>query len=378
MSGRRNASRWERPAPIDGRRWSKVDMGIRQVIEAYRVKASAPCRVDMGGTLDIATFYVPLQAAAPRTVNLALDMRTRVELEPIEADEIRITSRGFAPAAFAPAAAPFQHPLGLFFAIAAHFDVTGIHIHIESASPPRSALGGSSVAAVALVGALAQCREMAGGPGLTRDQIVRRAHLIEESVAGVPCGMQDHLAAAYGGLNTWHWVIEADGLAVGRTPGLTDMAAADLAAHILVAYAGVPHVSRDVNGRWVRGFLAGEQRARWFQIAECVAGFSAALNAGRWRAAAAAMNAETAIRREMTPEVLEPMGETLLAAAAARDCGGRFTGAGGGGCLWAVGERQAIRALRTDWEALLAQHPQAALLPAQPDGSGLRIEILAR
>ena len=158
---------------------------------------------------------------------------------------------------------------------------------------------GSSVAAVALVGALARCREEAGGTGLTRDQIVRRAHLIEESVAGVPCGMQDHLAAAYGGLNTWRWLIAADGLAVERTPGLVDMAPAELAAHILVAYVGVPHVSYDVNGRWVRDFLSGAQRTRWVQIAACVRAFAAALNAGRWREAAACMNHETALRREI-------------------------------------------------------------------------------
>jgi len=353
-------------------------MDIRQLIAQCRVQASAPCRIDMGGTLDIAPFYVPLQTAAPCTVNLALNMRTRVELQAIDGDEIRISSRGFATAAFPPAAAPFLHPLGLFFAIAAHFDVRGLHIRIESASPPRSALGGSSVAAVALVGALARCREKAGGPGLTRDQIVRRAHLIEEAVAGVPCGMQDHLAAAYGGLNTWHWVVAADGLTVERTPGLVDMAPAELAAHILVAYVGVPHVSHDVNGRWVRDFLSGAQRTRWVQIAECVRTFAGALDAGRWREAADAMNRETALRREMTPEVLEPMGDALVAAAAARGCGARFTGAGAGGCLWALGERETIAALRSDWERLLAQHPQAALLPSQPDYAGLQVEVAAR
>ena len=52
----------------------------------------------------------------------------------------------------------FEHPMGLMFAIAAYFRAGGIHIQIESASPPRSALGGSSAAAVALVAALAEAR----------------------------------------------------------------------------------------------------------------------------------------------------------------------------------------------------------------------------
>jgi hypothetical protein len=45
---------------------------IAEIVEVYDVQASAPCRVDMGGTLDIGTFYYPLQHAGPCTFNLAL------------------------------------------------------------------------------------------------------------------------------------------------------------------------------------------------------------------------------------------------------------------------------------------------------------------
>jgi D-glycero-alpha-D-manno-heptose-7-phosphate kinase len=259
------------------------------------------------------------------------------------------------------------------FAVAAHFNAAGVHIRIESASPPRSALGGSSVAAVALVGALARCRALAGGADLQRDQIVRRAHEIEATVAGVPCGIQDQLAAAYGGINIWHWNVDANGLAVGRESLMTSMAPETFQTHVLVAYGGLPHESRDVNGTWVRQFLAGKQRSAWQRVAECVRWFSKAFANGDWAAAAEAMNAETAIRREMTPEVLDDLGTALVEAAAAKGCGGRFTGAGGGGCLWAVGEAGPIRGLRMVWADLLSGREEARFLDVNPDWQGLTV-----
>jgi len=351
---------------------------IADFVEQYNVQASAPCRVDMGGTLDIGTFYYPLQHAGPCTFNLALNMRTRVELLPYRAGWIKVSSRGFANAAYSLDQAPFDHALGLMFAVAAHFNAAGLHIKIDSASPPRSALGGSSVAAVALVGALARSRALAGGEDLNRDQIVRRAHRIEETVAGVPCGMQDQLGAAYGGANTWYWDIVADGMAVRRETVSRAITPEDFKAHFLVAYCGIPHASKDINGTWVRHFLAGQERHQWCRVAQCVRRFSAAINAGRWGEAAEAMNQETAIRRTMTPEVLDAMGGELVDAARARGGGARFTGAGGGGCLWAVGDAEVMQRLRSDWRAILAQRSEATLLDVGPDADGLLISTRPR
>ncbi len=355
-----------------------MDEKITPIVNAYQVRASAPCRVDMGGTLDLATFYLPLQADRPSTFNLALDLRTTVTLAPHPGPGVRISSRGFEAAEFRTAEAPFDHPLGLFFAVAAHYDLEGLSIHIASASPPRSALGGSSVAAVALIGALEACRRQAGEEPLARDQIVRRAHLLEESAAGRPCGMQDQLAAAFGGVNTWHWEILDDGLGVRRQAVAVPGATTSLADHILVAYAGRPHASHDVNGRWIERFRSGRDRASWRRIAGCVREFTQALDASDWSRAATAMHTETDLRLEMTPDVLDPLGIELVEAARNAGCGGRFTGAGGGGCIWAIGPREAIGRLREQWRTLMRSHPEAALLEAPPAEEGLQVEILPR
>ena len=346
---------------------------LGEIVSTHQVSASAPCRVDMGGTLDLAVFYLPLQADIPATFNMALDLQTTVTLEAHTGLEVSISSRGFEPAAFEAVQAPFDHPMGLFFAVAAHYNLQGLRIHIDSASPPRSALGGSSVAAVALIGALEECRRLSGEKPLSRDQIVRRAHMLEESAAGRPCGMQDQLAAVFGGVNTWYWEVHDDGLGVRRQPLASNPAMASLGDHFIVAYAGRPHASHDVTGRWIKRFRAGRDREHWRRIAACVGQFSQALDRGDWSQAAEAMNTETDMRREMTPDVLDPLGTALVEAARGEGCGGRFTGAGGGGCIWAVGPKDAIHRLRPQWQALLAPEPEAMLLDAQPSMNGLQI-----
>jgi D-glycero-alpha-D-manno-heptose-7-phosphate kinase len=190
--------------------------------------------------------------------------------------------------------------------------------------------------------------------------------------------MQDQLGAAYGGLNTWHWEIAADGLAIRREAVVPCPGPEDLGTHFLVAYCGVPHESQDINGAWVRQFLAGQNRAQWAQVADCVRRFSRALREGQWAHAAAAMNEETALRRAMTPDVLDDIGVALVEAAEARGCGGRFTGAGGGGCLWAVGEVEAVQRLRRDWQSILDRRAGAQLLAVKPDLDGLTIATRPR
>jgi D-glycero-alpha-D-manno-heptose-7-phosphate kinase len=333
----------------------------------------------MGGTLDIRTFSYPLQHLRPLTVNIALELRTRVELAPHARGRIQVRSRGFRPAEFAADAAPFRHPLGLIFAVAAFFGAEGLRISVRSESPPRSALGGSSVAAAALVGAFLELDRRPGRRRpAERHAAALIAHAVEESVAGVPCGFQDQLAAVYGGVNAWHWIALPRSAVYRREALWPRGRLAELQRRLLVAYVGVPHESSDINGRWVEQFLSGRRRPDWAEVAACVRVFREALLRGDFGAAAAAMNRETGIRRRMTPDVVDALGRRLCAAARRAGCGARFTGAGGGGCLWALGEPEAIAGLRPQWEAILAARRGARLLPAVIAAEGLRVETDSR
>jgi len=196
-----------------------------------------------------------------------------------------------------------------------------------------------------------------------RRKIAQLAHRIEEGVAGVPCGLQDQLAAVYGGVNSWHWLAEGQGPdfkkeSISRRPYLKN-----LERHVLLAYCGVTHESKHINRKWVNQFIAGRDRDNWVKIITCTKKFVEALNQSNFKGAVEAMNRETRIRREMTPEVLDKLGAKLVAAAIENNCGARFTGAGGGGCIWALGDIKDIDRLRGKWKSILTLNK---LMPGLP------------
>jgi len=348
---------------------------LKSIIESHQIEASAPCRIDMGGTLDISTFYYPLRHLSPCTVNMAIDLRTRIRFLPYDKGMVKISSKGFTSAEYPLDESPFDHPLGLMFAIAAYFRAEGVQIDINSSSPPRSALGGSSAAAVALVGAFSYIFEQTGVKPLSRLQVALLAQALEASVAGVPCGLQDQLAAVYGGVHAWTWQ-EGVGKPYFRKKVIVRKESFnDLKSHLLLAYCGVPHESKDINKKWVRQFLEGRNRELWAEIVVCTQKFAEALNALDFKDASALMNREAAIRRKMTPEVLDDVGEELLDSAVKNSCGARFTGAGGGGCIWALGEIEDIDKLKGIWEKVLSSRKDARLLDVTIDSEGLLCNI---
>ena len=345
-------------------------MRLEKKLEEKLIRVSVPCRVDLGGTLDISTFYLSMMALSPGTFNIALDLRTRVTLSSFEKGYVKVSSKGFETAVFKKDEAPFLHPMGLMFAVAKYFDADGVHIHIDSASPPRSALGGSSAAAVAMVSAFYHLK----GKKIDPSHVAWLTHYIEAGVAGVPCGMQDQLAAAFGGVNQWFWKMGRTG-PIFRRKKIFD-SDADINAfnsHILVAYCGIPHVSKDINKQWVDSFLRGETRPVFEKIVDLTKEFSLRVKEKNYRLAAGLMNQETKLRLEMTPDVLDNTGEILFESAIGCNCGARFTGAGGGGCLWAIGEKEAIDLLKRKWQDILVTVEGAGILDTKIDNKGIII-----
>jgi len=346
---------------------------LSKILESKNVEASAPCRIDLGGTLDIRTFYLPMRHLEPCTFNIALSLPTRVRLLPFEDKMVRISSKGFQGAQFPVDEVPFDHPMGLMFAIAAYFRAGGVHIRIDSSSPPRSALGGSSAAGVALVAALSELFDESGKISWSKSDIAMLAHAIEESVAGVPCGFQDQLAAVFGGVNAWHWPKRINDPSFRRMEIVPEEEHVKLEKHIAVAYCGVPHESANINSRWIKQFLSGRFRREWGEIISCTKKFIDSLMEHNYKDASEFMLRETAIRMEMTPDVLDSLGKKLVDAAIQNHCGARFTGAGGGGCIWAIGESKDINRLKEVWREILLEREEAFLLDASIDSKGLEI-----
>ena len=326
----------------------------------------------MGGTLDIRTFYYPLRHVSPCTFNIALGLRTRVRLLPYHKERLKISSKGFKSAEFSISKAPFTHSLGLMFAAGVYFNAKNVHVQIESQSPPRSALGGSSAAVAALIAALSKLQYQTAKTRLmTRPEMAILAQGLEETVAGAPCGFQDQLAAIYGGVNAWKWPTRIDHPQFRKKVVVPKRRHRHLEKHLLVAYCGKPHVSKDINSRWVRQFLKGRFRSTWVEIVACTQQFVEAMVAGNYGLAGELMNRETALRRKMTPDVLDQVGLQLVKSAKRLGCGARFTGAGGGGCIWALGEIENIDRLKPLWEEILLSENEARLLDVKIDSQGL-------
>jgi D-glycero-alpha-D-manno-heptose-7-phosphate kinase len=293
---------------------------------------------------------------------------------PYHKDRIKISSKGFKSAEFSIDRVPFTHPLGLMFAAGVYFNAKNVHIRIESESPPRSALGGSSAALVALVASLSKLSHQAASTQpLTRPEMAILAQGLEETVAGVPCGFQDQLAAIYGGVNLWKWPQRIKSPQFRKKVIVPKRRHKHFEKHLLVAYCGKPHVSKDINGRWVQQFLKGKFRHLWADIITCTRQFVSAVADRHYTLAGELMNRETVLRQKMTPDVLDEIGIQLARSARTHKCGARFTGAGGGGCIWALGEIENIDRLRSLWEEILSSKNQARLLDINIDSQGLSV-----
>jgi D-glycero-alpha-D-manno-heptose-7-phosphate kinase len=179
------------------------------------------------------------------------------------------------------------------------------------------------------------------------------------------------LAAVFGGVNAWHWRVDRGLPAYRREPLVAHEQLETFSRRILVAYCGQPHVSKDVNGTWVRQFLSGRHRGIWHDIVAACRDFIRAVAQGDMDLARQMMDRETDLRLELTPDVLDEMGQTLVAEARRLGCGARFTGAGGGGCVWALGAAERIDRLRPQWLAGVQGHPTARLLETSLDGNGV-------
>lgn len=298
--------------------------------------ASAPARVDLaGGTIDIWPVCHLLGRPAV-TVNVALDLRARVEVEERDDGMLEVISADLAETVRLPGDAVTHERLGLATRMAEWFGVgAGLTIRLSSAVPPHSGLGGSSTLAIALTGALAGLR----GRDFDGEQIRALSQNVETALLGKPTGYQDYFPALFGGVQS----LAATPLGVERRA--LEGAAGFLADHLLVVDTRIEHRSGMNNWEVVRRFLEGDAAVaeRLRGISACAERVERALNDRDLDALAAAMDEEWALRRELAPVVSNERIETLIAAA--KKAGARAAkvcGAGGGGCLAVIVEDSSV------------------------------------
>jgi D-glycero-alpha-D-manno-heptose-7-phosphate kinase len=333
------------------------------MVSRSSVSASAPSRIDLaGGTLDI----WPINMLVPQavTINLGIELRARVTLEPIAGRKLVVRSidrRRRATRRLPLRPGDADGPLALLIRLAEPFAPDrGVELTCEASAPAGAGLGGSSTLAVAAGAALNRW----SSSGLGRPALLRRVMNIETVELGVPTGNQDYLAAIHGGLAAYHH--EPDGTRREALPvpdGLID--------RLVLAYTGRPRHSGFSNWEMFKRFVDGDRVTvrRMESIARIAHELLATLRAGDLDQAGRLIGEEGRLRYRLAPSVATE--ELRLADRAARRAGAlgvKVCGAGGGGCLVAFAAEG-----RTDAVARAIAGTGAELLPVAIARSGLRV-----
>ena len=339
------------------------------------IHTSAPCRLDVSGTWDLPQFALPFRNAHPNTTNIALDLRTHCCVS--QDDEGVIAVSDDWNREVQPADSPrYDGPFGLVHAIASYFGVDSISIKFGYEAPPKSGLGGSGVLGVVTIAALNELTDSQ----LSLGEIAYLAHQIEDGLRFSYTGMQDQCAAAFGGVNSWTWDYGNMNvnLPFWRKSVLSEGAYPGLEKRLVVAYTGKSHNSSDVNVRQVAGFFDGSARPQWLRINEIGSEFAYALKELDWEKAGKLITEEHLIRCDLVPERRTETAKTLQDIALKNGSAGfATTGAGKGGCVWALAANsdEATR-IRAEWNGALAglPLPEAKILPVKIAPQGLVVE----
>ncbi|MBE9592332.1 MAG: galactokinase, partial [Proteobacteria bacterium] len=221
-----------------------------------------------------------------------------------------------------------------------------MEIEIRSTSPVNAGLGGSSTAAVATMKAFSVVKSLLSENEINKGDILHLAYHLEDAVNGGMCGLQDQGAAVFGGVNKWSWNYSQRERAFKRESILDENGQKEISKRILVAYSGRRHLSARINRLWIEKFLGGETRSGWIEVNRIVNRFALHIKERRWNKGAQELINEVAIRKKLTPEAFTPIITRLIEESEKVGCGARFTGAGGGGTVWALGEIDTIHRLR--------------------------------
>lgn len=295
------------------------------------IHVSAPNRVDLaGGTTDLYPLYLFMDGGY--TVNAAIGLYSRVVLTPLEGTTIRLISEDLGTSIEVPdlSALPMDGPLGLpGRAVRAFKPRAGLEIVTRNEAPAGSGLGASSALVIALLKGLATLN----GEELTPRELVELAASIEAASIGVPAGMQDHIAALYGGVSAIEFGYRGF---VRRQCGSSSEARQRLEEMLVLSFTGEGRFSGMNNWDVTKGFIDRHEglREKLVQIRDIALELSVAVASGRWNDIGALVDREWSVRRSLAEGICTPRIDAMMSAARkAGASASKVCGAGGGGCM---------------------------------------------
>jgi D-glycero-alpha-D-manno-heptose-7-phosphate kinase len=327
------------------------------------IEASAPTRIDLaGGTLDIWPLYLFHEHA--QTLNAAISLRARCSIDPLDGGRIVIVSEDTGVRVEAAHWSELLHnaELRLLGRLLHHFQAEGLELRTRGESPVGAGIAGSSALNIAVCGALTAWTERP----LSDDQLLQVAMNVEAQAIYVPTGVQDYRPALYGGISA----VEL-GVAGVRRVALP-VSPVELESRLVLAYTGASRNSGINNWEVTKRHIDGdhEVQARFGRIRDIAVEMRSALERGDWKSVGRHVADEWENRKGLAPGVTTPAIDAMLQAArAAGALGGKVCGAGGGGCLFCIGEPGDVPAIRS----ALAAHG-ARVLDFRVEVDGLRVE----
>ena len=327
------------------------------------IESSAPTRIDLaGGTLDIWPLYLFHEHA--QTINAAISLRAYCSIRPRSDTRVAIVSddTGVRVEADHWSELRNNHDLELLGRLLHYFQAEGLELRTRSDSPFGAGIAGSSALNIAVCGALARwCKREIPG-----ELLLQIAQNVEAQVIDVPTGVQDYRPAYYGGVSAVE--LNVDGVRRVALP----VDPAELESRIVLAYTNASRNSGINNWEMTKRHIDGDAQvqARFTRIAGIAVEMRRALERRDWGALGRHVADEWENRKGLAPGVTTDSIDTMLdAAKRAGAAGGKVCGAGGGGCLFCIGEPDAVPAIRR----ALAAHG-ARLLEFRIETEGLRIE----
>jgi D-glycero-alpha-D-manno-heptose-7-phosphate kinase len=327
------------------------------------IESSAPTRIDLaGGTMDIWPLYLFHDGA--QTLNVAISLRAHCSLTSRRDNRIVITSDDTERRIEAQHWSELSdnHELKLLGRILQYFHASGLELHTRSESPMGAGIAGSSALNIAVCAALARW----SGANHSDDALMQIAMNVEAQAIDVPTGVQDYRPALYGGISAVE--LRVDGIRRVALP----VDARELEQRLVLAYTNASRNSGINNWEVTKRHIDGDRtvQASFARIRDIAASMRAALERADWVEVGRHIADEWENRKNLAPGVTTPQIDAMLAAAGAVGAhGGKVCGAGGGGCLFCIGDPANVPAIR---RALAGAG--ARVLDFHIERDGLRIE----
>lgn len=202
-----------------------------------------------------------------------------------------------------------------------------LEINLFSPVPAGISTGTSASVSVALLGALLHL----GGKKATLRQIVALAHRVETEDLRMQSGIQDQVAAAYGGVCYIHMPVYPR-FRVSRIQ-LSPQVRAELERRLCLIYLGRPHRSSDLHERVIASLEQGGAKKDILEVLKHLPGQAMAfLQAGDLDGYGRVMVENNECQRALLRELISPEADAVIRLARRHGAAGwKVNGAGGKG-----------------------------------------------